>query len=90
MVEAATVKQSDLLSAVVEALEAATAEDGAGGALRTVEIAEALGLSRGRTTELLRRLLAQGRLEETRKRLRRLGGDVVSVYAYRLKTTDDE
>ena len=88
------ITQSDLLAAVIEALEAAPAEsDGAGGALRTVEIAEALGLSRGRTTALLRKLLAEGRLAETRKTIRRLGGDMVRVCAYRLRrqgTTDGE
>jgi len=91
MVEARPVTHSDLLAAVVEALEAATTEDGdAGGALRTVEIMESLGLSRDRTTGLLRNLRDAGRLDETTKRIRRLGGHVVSVSAYRLIPADGE
>jgi len=91
MVDARSVTHSDLLEAVAEALEAATTEDGdAGGALRTVEIMEELGLSRDRTIKLLHNLLDAGRLEETTKRMRRLGGNVVRVNAYRLIPTDGE
>lgn len=87
------VTQSDLLAAVVEALEAALAEgDSESSALRTIEICKELGLSRGRVTEFLHTLQDAGRLDETTKLIRRLGGGVARVPAYRLRreTTDGE